>query len=121
MSEANPALLKLFLAVALLLPTAEPKATIRGRITNSQGQPVAGATVWGGNIAQIAKPIPGIVCAVTDADGRYEITDMSPADIDDLPPMAMPFGRWQMESFILTADHPDYAPGKWARAPLCQL
>ena len=48
------------------------QASLSGKVTNEQGEPVAGATVmqyWDLN----GQPFPGILSATTDADGRFTI------------------------------------------------
>jgi protocatechuate 3,4-dioxygenase beta subunit len=86
-------------------------ATLRGRVTNADGQPIVGATVVPGEFNDFAKPIPGIACAVTDADGRYEIKDLKPFDVEDYPPSVTQFGAFKMTSIAATVEHPDYASG----------
>src|SRR5262249_16044274 len=48
-------------------------ASIRGRITNSDGEPVEGAVVSCSEFNYLAKPVPGVLTAITDADGQYAI------------------------------------------------
>jgi beta-lactamase regulating signal transducer with metallopeptidase domain len=91
--------------------TLQSAASVRGRITNSEGQPVAGAIVWNCEFIELATPTPGIMCSVTDADGRYVINDMSPVDIDTYPEMPIGFATVKYMSFVLSVQHKDYAPG----------
>jgi len=58
--------------------TLGPPETLSGRVTNADGKPVAGVVVSAGaNFhGPMQAPVPGIACAVTDADGRYQITDL---------------------------------------------
>lgn len=49
---------------------------LRGRVTDVHRKPVAGAVVNTVGIFLI-EPVPGIACAVTDADGRFEIDDVA--------------------------------------------
>ena len=72
----------------LMLPKA---ARLHGRILDEDHNPVAGATVIGPE--SLVCPVPGINCAVSDPEGRYEIDDFLPFSIDDLTimPQLMPF------------------------------
>jgi beta-lactamase regulating signal transducer with metallopeptidase domain len=47
------------------------QATLSGKVTNEQGQPLAGATVM--QYSENAHPLPGILSATTDADGKFTI------------------------------------------------
>ena len=51
--------------------------TLRGRVTDIHRKPVAGAVVSTWGVGVLIDPVPGICCAVTDADGRYEINDIA--------------------------------------------
>jgi 5-hydroxyisourate hydrolase-like protein (transthyretin family) len=53
----------------------KPATTLKGRVTDPDGKPVAGAQVWPNVIS--VRPLEGICSARTDADGRYAITDMT--------------------------------------------
>ena len=57
--------------------------TVRGRITDVHGQPIAGAKVTG--IQEIVDPssmhYPNTVSTVSGADGRYELEGLNPPDI----------------------------------------
>src|SRR5207249_4048453 len=55
--------------------TLRPAATLQGRVTNTNGQPVANARVWAH--ALLSGPIDGVGSTRTDADGRYAIRDMA--------------------------------------------
>jgi hypothetical protein len=58
-------------------------ATLRGRILDEDHKPIAGAVVFGPQ--SLYSPLPGINCALTDAQGRYEIADLAPFDIANVP------------------------------------
>jgi beta-lactamase regulating signal transducer with metallopeptidase domain/5-hydroxyisourate hydrolase-like protein (transthyretin family) len=67
-----------------------------GTVLNSQGRPVKGA-----NVAQWAidsRPVPGILSATTDANGRFEMTR--------IPDFKKAFGR--PIGTTITISHPDY-------------
>jgi|GEM_PF-6478651 len=83
-------------------------ATLRGRVTDSAGQPVAGALVIADE-GDLPRPVPGILCAKTDADGRYEITDLTPIDLNTIPPVVTGGGTFQYVSIACLVDHPDFA------------
>ncbi len=78
-----------------------PAAAIRGRVLNSEGKPVAGATVF--TMSCLIEPVPGICAATTDADGRFVIADLRPWD------PAGPHNSIVVQPFIGFAQHPDYA------------
>jgi beta-lactamase regulating signal transducer with metallopeptidase domain/protocatechuate 3,4-dioxygenase beta subunit/tetratricopeptide (TPR) repeat protein len=61
-----------------------PGATLRGRVTNSNGEPVAGALVSVG-FSQLDR-WEGFQTARTRADGTYEITDAPPLQVSDKKP-----------------------------------
>ena len=57
----------------------QPAHTLRGRVTDEQGQPVVGAVVKAGVYPPMGDS-NGINTATTDADGNYEITDLAALD-----------------------------------------
>jgi beta-lactamase regulating signal transducer with metallopeptidase domain len=59
-----------------------PAASLKGHVTDRQGKPVAGATVW---TPRIQNPIPGVWSAKTDDQGSYEIADLAPWPAKHLP------------------------------------
>ncbi|HUY90133.1 MAG TPA: carboxypeptidase regulatory-like domain-containing protein [Pirellulales bacterium] len=88
------------------LPAA---VSLRGQVVDSEGKPVAGAVVSCPDACALAKPLPGIMCAVTDADGRFEIADLPPFDVANLPPEVSDFGMFARASAAVGIEHPDYA------------
>lgn len=70
--------------------------TFSGTIFNARGEPIAGAAVaqWGMD----GRPVPGMLSATTDANGRFEIKRISD--------FQKAFGREFAASF--TVSHPDY-------------
>src|SRR5262249_35583046 len=48
-------------------------ATLQGRVTDPNGQPVVGAQVWTQSLS--SGPVEGISCTRTDANGHFAITD----------------------------------------------
>ena len=83
--------------------------SLSGRITGEDGQPVAGATVF--RATQMKAPVPGVLCAVTDADGRYQIADMSVWDAATQKPRVDAAGRTTavISHCYLNVRHPEYA------------
>jgi beta-lactamase regulating signal transducer with metallopeptidase domain len=55
-----------------------PAASLKGRIVDEQGRPIVGATVSANGSTM--RSLQGVLSAVTDADGRYEIGDLAPWD-----------------------------------------
>jgi BlaR1 peptidase M56/Carboxypeptidase regulatory-like domain len=84
---------------------------LRGRVTNQAGQPIAGAVVWKPGLLMLYKPVEGLACAITDADGRYEIADMNSGSPDEMPPIVTPIATIKYISLLLSVQHPDYADG----------
>lgn len=80
-------------------------AALTGRVTNEQGEPVAGAIVSRYEIAR--RPVPGVHTAVTDEKGLFAITN--------LPPVAPDPERPERVHFRI--HHPDY-PVTSAAAPM---
>ncbi len=86
-----------------------PAETLQGRLTDEAGRPVAGVRVWCHQFR--TGPLEGVSNAVSDADGKYAITDI---------------GRWTDEDawpntgkFFFDVHHPDYAHERptWERIP----
>ncbi len=83
-------------------------ATLKGRVTDADGKPVAGAVVGPG--CGLPEPVPGIGSAVTDADGKYQIADLRPWDATKQKPQPAGEGRyWITGGCNGTVLHPDYA------------
>ena len=59
----------------------EPSATLTGRVTDDDGNPVAGALVSAQRVDYLPK-IEGVQSTRTDEDGMYEIADAVPFDLD---------------------------------------
>jgi beta-lactamase regulating signal transducer with metallopeptidase domain/5-hydroxyisourate hydrolase-like protein (transthyretin family) len=81
-----------------------PAATLKGRVTDANGRPVAGARVW--CRALVNGPVDGVCSTRTDADGRYTITDMTAWE-----PKPMPAGNGRMDMVtgcVFDVQHPGY-------------
>lgn len=63
----------------LLFWVMQPAQTLRGRVTDQQGQPVAGAQVKAGVLSTLSGAA-GINTATTDANGQYVIADLAAFD-----------------------------------------
>jgi protocatechuate 3,4-dioxygenase beta subunit len=86
--------------------TLPPAASMQGRIVDPEGKAVPGAVV---DVWYLPKPVPGIGAAVTDALGRYEISDLRPYERES---KLQPVGDGRMGSFgapHAKVQHPDYA------------
>jgi protocatechuate 3,4-dioxygenase beta subunit len=84
-----------------------PAATLDGRVTDSDGKPIAGARVWAHGAYG---PLEGIKTARTDADGRFAISDMSATDPEKLKPRDVGNGIQQVFGHsYFDVLHPDYA------------
>jgi 5-hydroxyisourate hydrolase-like protein (transthyretin family) len=84
-----------------------PAATLRGRVTDANGKPVAGARVWGH--ALVTGPVEGVGSTRTDADGRYAITDMAAWGPDVFKPKEVGKGVYQtLAGCYFDVLHPDY-------------
>jgi 5-hydroxyisourate hydrolase-like protein (transthyretin family) len=95
-----------------------PAATLQGRVTDEAGKPVAGARVWFHKLR--TGPLDGISSALTDADGKYAITDMGRWTDEDARPK--PIGRGRMVAagaVYFDIRHPDFASERptWQRIP----
>jgi 5-hydroxyisourate hydrolase-like protein (transthyretin family) len=97
-----------------------PADTLKGRVTDEAGKPVAGAVVWTKGIG--SRPIDGIGTAVTDADGKYAIHDMGRWTDEDARPR--PIGNrpgvmvGETRAYF-DVRHPDFAHERptWNRIP----
>jgi len=61
----------------------QPSSTLRGRVTDPAGQPVAGAKVMSGAAGALVGNVGGIHSATTDDNGEYEITDLARFDLEE--------------------------------------
>jgi len=66
--------------IKLLMP---PAAIVRGRLTDSKGEPIARAKVWSAGIGW--GPMRGLTSATTDILGRFEISDLWRRDGEKQP------------------------------------
>jgi hypothetical protein len=98
--------------VALVMPRAQ---TLSGRVTDANGKPIRGASVYSRGAAW-KQPVPGICFAKTDEGGYYEITDIGewtpPPDAGQTHSQMIneKIGRsWVVpDYFVLYVHHPDY-------------
>lgn len=95
--------------ISLEISLPEP-STVRGRVVDPQGEPVANADVFG---PMLKEPVPGAHSAKTDANGYFQITDLEPWD--GIGAVATgrqtPGQRSQLSShnsLSLRIQHPDY-------------
>lgn len=86
----------------------KPAATLRGRVTDPDGKPIADAWVWTNGLA--TDPLPGACSARTDADGRYAIPDLPAWDVDTQKPQVSEDGRSRtmISHCYFYVRHPDY-------------
>ncbi|HJT77299.1 MAG TPA: carboxypeptidase regulatory-like domain-containing protein, partial [Gemmataceae bacterium] len=83
-------------------------ATLRGRVTDPNGKPIAGAQVWAAFGLMTALQ-EGVRSTRTDADGRYAITDMGASLPDDFKPRPIGKNLIAMGSWVpFDVLHPDY-------------
>ncbi len=95
----------------------KPAATLRGRVTGPEGQPVAGAKVT----ADVGVTGLDLYSTVTDTEGRYEIDDVAAFDAEQFQKeiseaiflAAQPESTPSVSSYIhrkpLLVQHPNYA------------
>jgi beta-lactamase regulating signal transducer with metallopeptidase domain/5-hydroxyisourate hydrolase-like protein (transthyretin family) len=84
-----------------------PAATLQGRVTDAAGKPIAGARVWSSYLN--SGPVDGVLSAVTDADGKYAITDMGRWTDDDTKPKPIDKQRSVvLGGCFFDVRHPDY-------------
>lgn len=86
---------------------AREKSTLSGKVADAAGQPVAGATVMQYWIDE--RPIPGVLSATTDADGRFEIENVAIYKLRDGKTRDIRFA-------VLHPDHPQTS-GKASSLP----
>jgi protocatechuate 3,4-dioxygenase beta subunit len=89
------------------LVMAEAKS-LTGRVTDSDGKPISGALVSHGG--GLLTPVPGIQAALSDANGNYEIFDLSSNDGPKNSRQADGKGGFVTYSSVPIAHvrHPDY-------------
>lgn len=80
-------------------------ATLRGKVVDDSGSPVAGATVW--QPMFLAGPVEGLLSAITNGDGRFEITDHTPFEPIHGKPDRNGISESQ-PSTLMMVRHPDY-------------
>jgi beta-lactamase regulating signal transducer with metallopeptidase domain/protocatechuate 3,4-dioxygenase beta subunit len=96
-------------AVELTLPKA---VRLHGQILDEDQRPVAGAMVIGPQ--SLFQPVPGVNSAVSDAQGQYELDDLTPIYSEGMMRMglfmSLPFGLSIDEvSAVASVRHPKYA------------
>ncbi|MEX2171013.1 MAG: M56 family metallopeptidase [Pirellulales bacterium] len=96
-----------------------PAATLRGKVTDADGQPVAGVQVSAGLMRLPAEQ--RVFSAVTDRDGHYEIGDLEPLNREEeqarqakqleqsLAAKSTATGTFVAANRVVTFSHPDYA------------
>jgi len=95
-----------------------PAATLEGRVTDEAGKPVIGARVWFHKLR--TGPLEGISSSVTDANGKYAITDMGRWTDEDAKPKPIGNGRMIAAGAVFfDIRHPDFAHERptWTRIP----
>jgi beta-lactamase regulating signal transducer with metallopeptidase domain len=81
-------------------------ASIRGRVTDKDGYPIAGVLVT--SMPYLNRPIEGIWCAKTDADGNYDIKDSGEYDAATQRSLNKD-PKVYVEKYPLYAFHPEFA------------
>jgi hypothetical protein len=82
---------------------------LSGRVTDPDGEPIAGADVFIDSYPSNL-PIEGVFSARTDADGRYELSDLRIWDADKVEPVEVGEGVFeQATGCFYTVQHPDFA------------
>ncbi len=85
-----------------------PGATLRGRVTDQNGKPIAGAVVWVQGL--LSDPLEGVMSARTDAEGRYAIVDLRAWDAAKVKPTDLGNGKaMTISECFFWVRHPDYA------------
>lgn len=82
-------------------------STLAGKVTDTDGRPVPGATVTQHAINE--RPIPGFPSAITDADGRFEL--------DRLPVYKLPDGTVRETRFSVVHENHPVTSGKVSALP----
>jgi 5-hydroxyisourate hydrolase-like protein (transthyretin family) len=85
-----------------------PAGTLEGRVTDEAGKPVAGARIWAR--ALLTGPVDSVSSAVTDADGKYAITDMGRSTDEDARPKPIGNGVMMVPGgCYFDVRHPNFA------------
>jgi beta-lactamase regulating signal transducer with metallopeptidase domain/5-hydroxyisourate hydrolase-like protein (transthyretin family) len=85
-----------------------PAGTLSGRVTDKDGRPIRGAKVFIYGYP-VGTPVDDVFSAVTDADGKYAITDLRIWDADKVKPRKVGNGVFEKVSkCFFTVLHPDY-------------
>jgi beta-lactamase regulating signal transducer with metallopeptidase domain/5-hydroxyisourate hydrolase-like protein (transthyretin family) len=87
----------------------QPAATLKGRVTDASGKPVAGAEVWARS--PYNEFVDGVCSTRTDADGRFAITDMAAWGPDVHKPKPSADGKTgtALVGCYFDVSHPNYA------------
>jgi beta-lactamase regulating signal transducer with metallopeptidase domain/5-hydroxyisourate hydrolase-like protein (transthyretin family) len=87
----------------------QPAATLKGRVTDASGKPVAGAEVWARS--PFNEFVEGVCSTRTDADGRFAITDMAVWGPDVHKPKMSADGKTgtALVGCCFDVSHPKYA------------
>lgn len=93
--------------------TMRPAATLRGRVVDPAGKPVAGASVAVGSLANLFA-LTGVNATITDDAGRFEFTKLRPFDVAD----AAKHGLNEWVSFIAVGDKTPPQPPRRDIEPL---
>ena len=80
-------------------------ASVRGKITGPDGQPVEGAKVW---TISTLRPIEGINTVTSNAEGLFEIADLKKCDGKPVPVLGHP-GAFSQTGSLLVIQHPRFA------------
>jgi len=83
-----------------------PAASLRGRITDETGIPIAGALV--SDRTGLESPGEGFRAARTNVEGRFEIDDLPPLSAEDAAKHFSRRGR-PPRSTVFAVEHPDFA------------
>ncbi len=90
-----------------------PAATLRGRVVNEEGKPVAGAIVSAGS--PLIEPVVGIGTAVSDAEGHYIIDDLHKFSLaDQKPPFIGDGSSIMLSGYLANVQHADYARDRFS-------
>lgn len=83
--------------------------TLRGRVTDGRGKPIAEAAVYVTGLGFGGRFVPDVMSDITDADGRYEIADLAAWDAEDTMTFDPKTGIGeQVSQCFFRVYHPDY-------------